>query len=48
MTLPKFSSWAGFLIGLGITPIVVVQQKIAMVVVEDPPGYRESRVLPPL
>ena len=37
-----------FMLASNVLRFVVVQQKIAMVVVEDPPGYRESRGLPPL
>ena len=37
-----------FMLASNVLRFLVVQQKIAMVVVEDPPGYRESRGLPPL
>ncbi len=37
-----------YMLASNVLRFVVVQQKIVMVMVEDPPGYRESRGLPPL
>jgi len=37
-----------YMLASNVLRFFVVQQKIMAVVVEDPPGYRESRGLPPL